>query len=181
MKWSVSVLLSRSVGWVRTYVSRCQQHRHRQVQVQERRRLRHTLLHRGIHILRLCGDVSGVSSLNTRVQRIWPFFDKVEPLRPEMDVKWNSKTQIKSVFRFSFSFRFPFRPRLALKLLRAKISKICFMHKFDMGVIKCKIRCRVRIRCKNKYQKVTQESYKVKDICTQEYKQKNSTFLSHFC
>ncbi len=60
------------------------------------------------------------------------FFDKIEPPRPKIDVKWTHKIR--------FSFLEPFRPNLALKLAKiAIISKRIFFHqKFDMGSIKRK-------------------------------------------
>jgi hypothetical protein len=62
----------------------------------------------------------------------------MEPPRPEMNVKWDSKTH----FKTRFSFFSAFRPRLALKLAKSALyrEKKSFLEKFDMGIRKRKIR-----------------------------------------
>jgi hypothetical protein len=64
---------------------------------------------------------------------ILTFFDKTEPPRPEIDVKWDSKTHLWNTI-------FVFLSRLtetALKLVKsANKSKKCFFFLFDMGIMK---------------------------------------------
>ncbi len=107
-------------------------------------------------------------------QWFW-LFDKMEPSRPEIDVKWDSN------FQNSFFFIWASHPILALKLAKSvNISKKKFLLLFDSGIIKRKIYCWVPIHWK-KVKKSPKKSSMPKTFAFNIKSQKTLFFLSIIC
>ncbi len=70
----------------------------------------------------------------SKVQRFWTYFDKMEPFKPEIVVKWDSRTHLENKF---FVFVEPFHSILDLKFARsANISQnFVFFQKFYIFII----------------------------------------------